>query len=132
MLAFGREAYRFWEVSLRDMGGLVSWPGFHRLLADRAFRELIRSEVRKSLSLREMWKEVMRLVPALEVRDLVRSFAGNRAQVVSRDGRLIDDIIIRETPNTVHVLNVVSPGLTCSLPFGAHLADLCLSKLEST
>jgi len=57
------------------------------------------------------------------------SFAANRAQVVSRDGQLVDDIVVRETARTIHVLNAVSPGLTCSLPFGEALAARCLSQI---
>jgi len=45
--------------------------------------------------------------------------------VVSRSGELVDDIVVRRSGRTVHVLNAVSPGLTCSLPFGSYLAQLC-------
>jgi len=37
---------------------------------------------------------------------------------------------VRETERTIHVLNAVSPGLTCSLPFGEDLAQRCHAKLE--
>jgi len=130
MLAFGREAYRFWQVNPRDLAGVLTWPGFYRLLGQRRFRSLVVSEVRKSLSLAAVWREAQLLIPELRSADLVRSFAGNRAQVVSRDGRLVDDIVVRETARTVHVLNAVSPGLTCSLPFGEHLALKCAERLE--
>ena len=69
------------------------------------------------------------LVPELQPHDLVRSFAGNRAQLVRRDGTLVDDILVRETKRAVHVLNAVSPGLTASLPFGDHLAERAVRKL---
>jgi L-2-hydroxyglutarate oxidase LhgO len=41
----------------------------------------------------------------------------------------VDDIVVRATERTVHVLNAVSPGLTCSLPFGEELAERCGAKL---
>ena len=85
--------------------------------------------LKASLSLGAIWREAQLLVPELARADLVRSFAGNRAQVVSRDGTLVDDIVVREDERAVHVLNAVSPGLTCSLPFGEHLAGLCRAKL---
>ena len=129
MLAFGREAYRFSQVNPRELAGVLTWPGFYRLLGQRRFRSLIVSEVRKSLSLKAVWREAQLLIPALRSADLVRSFAGNRAQVVSKDGQLVDDIVVRETARTVHVLNAVSPGLTCSLPFGEHLAQKCTERL---
>ena len=86
----------------------------------------------KSLSLKRIHAEAVCLVPALGKGDLVRSFAGNRAQVVNRAGELVDDIVVRESPRTVHVLNAVSPGLTCSLPFGAYLAQVCSSRLAAS
>jgi L-2-hydroxyglutarate oxidase len=129
MLAFGREAYRFFDVNPGELVGTLTWPGFPRMLVRPEFRRLIVSEVSKSLSLRAIWEEARRLVPSLRPEDLVRSYAGNRAQLVDRKGALVEDIVVRETERSVHVLNAVSPGLTCSLPFGEYLAGLCLGKL---
>jgi L-2-hydroxyglutarate oxidase LhgO len=70
------------------------------------------------------------LVPELRARDLMRSFAGNRAQLITRGGKLVDDILVRETEHAVHVLNAVSPGLTASLPFGEDLAARVSEKLS--
>jgi L-2-hydroxyglutarate oxidase len=131
MLAFGRESYRFSSFNARDLAATLTWPGFVRLFRQKRFRSLMVSEVRKSLSLKAVWREAQLLVPTLEPGDLLRSFAGNRAQVVSRDGQLVDDIVVRETGRTVHVLNAVSPGLTCSLPFGEHLAHQCHAMVKS-
>jgi L-2-hydroxyglutarate oxidase LhgO len=129
MLAFGREAYALHQVSPRDLAETLTWPGFYRFLRHARVPGLIRSEVRKSLSLRAIWDEARLLVPELRARDLVRSFAGNRAQLVTREGKLVDDILVRETERAVHVLNAVSPGLTASLPFGEHLAERVQEKL---
>ncbi len=129
MLAFGREAYRLQDFDPYDLATTLSWPGFRRLMATPEMRRLIKSEVSKSLSLRAIWKEAQVLFPELEPDDLVRSFAGNRAQLVDRDGKLVGDIMVRETDRAVHVLNAVSPGLTCSLPFGEYLAGRCEGKL---
>jgi L-2-hydroxyglutarate oxidase len=123
MLAFGREAYSFFSASARDLWDTLSWPGFYRLLAGSKIRSLISREVKKSLSLRALASEARQLVPGIEHGDLVNSYAGNRAQMVSHDGDLVMDLIVREDANTVHVLNAISPGLTCSLPFGEHLAE---------
>ena len=125
MLAFGREAYRLAAINPRDLTGTLTWPGFWRMIVRPQFRALIRSEVMKSLFLKRISAEARLLIPELGTGDLVRSYAGNRAQVVSRTGDLVEDIVVRESERTVHVLNAVSPGLTCSLPFGAHLAQLC-------
>jgi L-2-hydroxyglutarate oxidase LhgO len=130
MLAFGREAYDFHHVQPRDLAGTLLWPGFWGLFREPKFRHLIVSEVRKSLSLKAIWEEAQLLVPELRETDLVRSFAGNRAQLVTRGGQLVNDILVRETERVVHVLNAVSPGLTASLPFGEELAGRAIAKLE--
>lgn len=129
MLAFGREAYSLMSFAGGKLGATLAWPGFWRLFAQPKFRRLIGSELAKSLRVRSIAKEARLLVPELKPEDLVRSFAGNRAQQVSKDGKLVEDIVVRETPRAVHVLNAVSPGLTCSLPFGDHLARLAMAKL---
>lgn len=130
MLALGREAYKVTQVQPRDLLRILSWPGFYRLVAQPRFRRLIRIELLKSFFLKYIWAETRLLVPTLAPGDLVRSFAGIRAQVVSRNGQLVEDLVITETPVSTHVLNAVSPGLTCSLPFGAHVAHICRQKLE--
>jgi L-2-hydroxyglutarate oxidase LhgO len=129
MLAFGREAYRLHQVSPRDLAETVTWPGFGRFLMQGKATRMMRREIHKSLSLKAIWREARLLVPQLQAADLVRSFAGNRAQLVTRDGKLVDDMLVRETERAVHVLNAVSPGLTASLPFGEHLADRACTKL---
>lgn len=129
MLAFGREAYAFSSLRGGMFGQTVRWPGFYRMIRTRSFRDLIRTEVKKSLSVRQIAKEARALVPDIGDRELVRSFAGNRAQLVDRQGRLVDDIVVRETERSVHVLNAVSPGLTCSLPFGRSLAESAAARL---
>lgn len=129
MLAFGREAYRFWRVQPKDLATTLAWPGFWRMLPKPHMPGLIAREVQKSLRLQAIWKEARRLVPDLRPRELVRSYAGNRAQLVDRRGNLVDDMLVRETDRAVHVLNAVSPGLTCSLPFGEEVAGRACKRL---
>ena len=129
MLAFGREAYRLWGANARDLLATFGYGGFYRMMARPEFRRLVASEVAKSLRLESIRREAALLVPALAKGDLVRSYAGNRAQMVDQQGRLVEDIVVRETPRAVHVLNAVSPGLTCSLPFGEHLAERAAALL---
>jgi L-2-hydroxyglutarate oxidase len=130
MLAFGREAYRLTQVQWRDVANTLTWPGFYRLLSRPQFLRLIGKETLKSISLRRICAEARKLVPELESSDLVWSFAGNRAQLVSRAGEFVDDVLVRETPRVIHVLNAVSPGLTSSLTFGEELATRGAAKLR--
>ena len=50
--------------------------------------------------------------------------AGIRAQLIDiRDGRLEMDFKYEGDDRSFHVLNAVSPGFTCALPFAAHLVN---------
>jgi L-2-hydroxyglutarate oxidase len=122
MLALGREGYRLGRFRPEDAVATLSWPGLWKLGLRRDVRRLVGRELWKSMSLRAVAREAARLVPRLRRADLSRAQAGNRAQLVTRGGALVDDIVVREGPRSLHVLNAVSPGLTCSLPFGADLA----------
>lgn len=49
---------------------------------------------------------------------------GIRAQLIDiRKRRLEMDFKYEGDDRSFHVLNAVSPGLTCSMPFAAHLVD---------
>ncbi|MFB6072339.1 MAG: L-2-hydroxyglutarate oxidase [Halobacterium sp.] len=123
VLAFGREAYENTAVDLRDLRDALGYEGFWRLFASPKMLRVGAAELGKSFSKRRFAAAARELLPALRAADLVPSYAGVRAQVVSRDGDLVKEPLFVEDRNAVHVLNAVSPGLTCSLPFGDHLAD---------
>lgn len=129
LLVPGREAYSRFGFNVGDLAGMLTYQGFWRLVASKTFLELFTREWKKSLFRSQVLKEAQRLIPALKDGDLVPSRAGIRAQLVSRDGRLVDDLTIEQTSRTIHVLNAVSPALTCSLPFADYLLGLIEKKL---
>ena len=50
--------------------------------------------------------------------------AGIRAQLLNkRTGALEMDFLIEGDARSTHVVNVISPGWTCSLPFADHICD---------
>jgi L-2-hydroxyglutarate oxidase LhgO len=51
--------------------------------------------------------------------------AGVRAQAVGRDGRLLDDFTISQTPGATHVRNAPSPAATSSLALAREIVDRC-------
>lgn len=128
----GREAYAMLDASVPDVACMIGWRGFRRLVLSTTFLRLARREWRKALFVSSVASELRRLVPAIRSRDLVPQAAGIRAQLVDRDGRLVDDLAVEETPRSIHVLNAVSPALTCALPFGEHVASRVLRALNSS
>jgi L-2-hydroxyglutarate oxidase len=63
-----------------------------------------------------------KLVPEVEDGDVVPIAAGVRAQALKEDGAMVDDFLISEGKNSVHVLNAPSPAATASIPIGEEIA----------
>lgn len=128
VLAFGREAYRNTDVNLRELTETLQYGGFWRMLGSRKMLSVAVAELGKSYSKDRFVRAARRLIPDLRSEDVVKSFAGIRAQVVRSDGELVKDPLFVDGPNAIHVLNAVSPGLTASLPFGEHLAETVMER----
>lgn len=129
VLATGRESYTLERWADRDLFEMARWPGFWKMMMTREFAITAFKEGRKALWKSFIWRECRELIPAIRPGDLGRRWSGIRAQLVSRDGTLVEDLVVRETPRSVHVLNAVSPALTCSLPFGDDVCARVLKRL---
>jgi len=122
VLALAREGYTRWRVHPAEVAMLLAYPGFWRM-ARRYWRTGLH-EVVRSLSTRAFVRALQRLVPALDVADVVRAGAGVRAQAVRPDGTLEDDFRIVAAAGAIHVLNAPSPAATSALAIGRHVAAL--------
>ena len=120
VLALRREGYRWGDVSARDLGELLGYPGFWRL-ARRHARTGI-AELTRSVSRRAFAAALSRLVPGITASELVRAPAGVRAQAVGTDGALLDDFVVQAGLRQVHVLNAPSPAATSALEIARHVA----------
>jgi L-2-hydroxyglutarate oxidase len=121
VLAFAREGYRKRDISVRDLADVVSFPGFWSLA--RRHGRAGMGEVARSMSKRLFLRSLRRLIPELELDDLVPTHAGVRAQLLERSGTLVDDFLIVRGDNAVHVCNAPSPAATSSLQIGQKVAD---------
>lgn len=128
VLALGREAYGRYDVNLRDLVEILGYSGFWRLMAKPQMLHVAAAELHKTYRLNRFVAAAQKLVPKLETEDVVDSYAGVRAQLVSADGTLVNDPLFVDGERSIHVLNAVSPGLTCSLPFGEHLATRVMTR----
>jgi L-2-hydroxyglutarate oxidase LhgO len=127
VLAFGREAYRNTDVDLRELADVLGYGGFWKLMADPKMLRVAWDELNKSYRKERFVAAARELVPDARPGDFRKSYAGIRAQLVSTDGDLLKEPVFERGPDSMHVLNAVSPGLTCSLPFGDHLAGEVLA-----
>lgn len=125
VLAFGREAYEK-EWVWPEMIEMFQSPQFLRLVTSRAFLGMALQNLKTSFSKRAFLKEIQLLVPGVKEEQLVPFRSGIRAQLVDRRGRLVDDLLVEFHEGSTHILNAVSPGMTCSLAFAEWVADrLC-------
>lgn len=122
VLAMKREGYRKRDFSPADLLRTVSYPGFWKM----SLREWKTGlwEMNRSFRKGVFLKSLQQLVPELESKDLATGGSGVRAQAVTRDGKLVDDFVIKQVDGAVHVLNAPSPGATSSLVIGNHIAEL--------
>ena len=94
------------------------------------FRSLAFSEWKKAL-ITELMNEARSLVKDLDG-DFFWMNAGVRAQLFDLHTKeLVNDFLIEKQDRILHVLNSVSPGFTCAIPFGDYLASM-LDKVDNT
>jgi (S)-2-hydroxyglutarate dehydrogenase len=121
VLAFKREGYSKTDINCADLFETLTFPGFWKL-AGRYYREGIREMVR-SLSKRVFVKSLQQLIPEVAEDDLIPTHSGVRAQALMSDGKLVDDFLIVNGKNSIHVCNAPSPAATASLEIGRFIAN---------
>ncbi len=119
--ALSREGYRWRDVDLADTAELLGNPGVWRL--GRKYWRTGAAEIVRSASKRRFVAALQRLVPAIDVDDLVPSPAGVRAQALSRSGALLDDFVWNVSGRVVNVVNAPSPAATASLAIADEIVD---------
>ena len=107
-------------MSPRDLIEALAFSGLRRFIV-RYPRQTL-AEIRRSLSKTVFCRSLQRLVPSLQKSDLVSGIRGVRAQAIKPDGTLVDDFLVVERQNAVHLLNAPSPGATASLVIGESVA----------
>jgi L-2-hydroxyglutarate oxidase len=126
--ALAREGYS-WRAL--DPAQLRDWvrDGASLGLA-RAYWRTGAGEIVRSLDRRSFTRALQRLIPEVEVDDLVPTTAGVRAQALRSDGTLVDDFVFGEAPGVVSVINAPSPAATASMAIGHHVASRARAMLE--
>jgi 2-hydroxyglutarate dehydrogenase len=113
----------------RRLASTASWPGSWRM-ARRWWRTGL-SELHKAARPRSVTRVAAEYVPELRSRDLSPWFAGERAQAVGRDGALVDDFVLHETPRALHVRNAPSPAATSALALAELIAERARANLAA-
>lgn len=119
VLSLKREGYTRSEWDLRDMADIFGYGGFWRLASKYwkyGLDEMIRSYSKKAFL-----RSIQRLMPDIQLEDLIEAPAGVRAQALESDGNLVDDFYITSEKRMIHVCNAPSPAATASLLIGREI-----------
>ncbi len=119
--ALAREGYSRMKINLRDTKELAAYPGLWRL--GRRYFRTGALEIWRDMSKRAAVRQMRRYLPDLEPGHVAFGPCGIRAQILARDGTLIDDFMLERDGDVLHVLNAPSPAATASLAIGARLAQ---------
>jgi L-2-hydroxyglutarate oxidase len=122
VLAFAREGYRMSDLDMGDLWQTLSFKGFWAMTGK--YWQTGFGELHRSLSKKAFVTALQKLLPEITTDDLVPGGSGVRAQAVSSSGALVDDFVIQDSPNVIHVLNAPSPGATASLAIGQSIAEM--------
>ena len=118
--ALAREGYGRLSVNGRDMLDSLRFPGLRKLA--RSYARTGALEIWRDLVKPAYLAEMRRYIPAIAPGDISFGPSGIRAQCLRRSGALVDDFLIEEGDQVVHVLNAPSPAATASLVIGQHIA----------
>ena len=127
VLAFAREGYRKTNINLADLADAFSYPGLWRFL--RRYPKVCWDELRRSFSKKLFCRTLQRLVPEIQISDLIPGGAGVRAQAMSPEGSLVDDFHFVEGDREIHIVNAPSPAATSSLAIGEEIAAMLAGRL---
>lgn len=126
MLALGREKYRDASINWLEVLRMLTDIRFVRLISDLGFLKIALHELKLSMSRKAFLKAAQELVPSLVEDDLIQDQSGIRAQLLDRKGHMVDDFLFDKTDKSFHVLNAVSPGMTCAFAFAEYVTSAIL------
>lgn len=118
-ISLGRENYSGHRPDLRDIADFAAFPGFWKFAA-RNMPATLR-ELKTVLSSKIFVAEAAKYVPSLSSVSVMPATRGIRAQALRRDGRLVDDFVIRKNQHVTHIRNAPSPGATSSMAIAEYI-----------
>jgi (S)-2-hydroxyglutarate dehydrogenase len=122
VFVFKREGYKKTAFSLKDTIDAFTFSGTWKFFA-KHWRFGI-DEYRGAFSKRLFLERLQKLIPSLEMDDIVPGRAGVRAMALAPAGDMIDDFKIEVKGNAMHVLNAPSPAATASLAIGSEIVAM--------
>lgn len=122
VFVFKREGYGKTDFNLNDTLDALSYGGTWKLFFKHWQFGL--DEYRRAFSKKLFLERLRKMVPSLQMEDIVPGRAGVRAMALDSSGNMIDDFKIVHSHNSLHVLNAPSPAATAGLAIGKAVNDM--------
>ena len=120
VFVFDREGYSKTAFSLKDTADAFTYGGTWKFFAKHWRFGL--DEYRGAFSKTYFLNRLRKLIPSLEMDDIVAARCGIRAMALGPEGEMLDDFKIEKHGNAMHVINSPSPAATASLAYGNEIA----------
>lgn len=130
VLSFKREGYKKTDFDFKDLAEVITYPAFWKLAAKHADEGI--QEIIRSFSKAAFVRSLQRLIPEVQSDDLIPTHAGVRAQALMDDGKLVDDFLIINGHNSIHVCNAPSPAATSSIEIGKTVVTKLREHVQSS
>ncbi len=121
VLSLKREGYKKTDFDIKEFLEIITYKGFWKLVqkhTNEGIKEIIRS-----FSKIAFVRSLQQLIPEITINDIVSCEAGVRAQALKDNGDLVDDFLIIQNKNSLHVCNAPSPAATASLEIGKYIVN---------
>jgi L-2-hydroxyglutarate oxidase LhgO len=128
VFVFKREGYKKTDFNFKDTFEALSYAGTWKLFFKHW--EFGLDEYRRAFSKKLFLNRLRKMIPSLEMSDIVEGRAGVRAMALGKDGEMIDDFKIEHHNNSLHVLNAPSPAATASLAIGEAICELATNRFN--
>lgn len=124
VFVFKREGYTKTAFSLKDTAEAFGFKGTWKFFGKHWRFGL--DEYRGAFSKTYFLNRLRKLIPSLEMDDIVSARCGIRAMALAPEGEMLDDFKIEKHGNAMHVINSPSPAATASLAYGNEIASMAV------
>ena len=121
VFTFKREGYQKTDFSWKDTIEALSFLGTWRLFINHW--KFGFNEYRRAFSKTLFLKALKKMIPTLQMEDIIEGRSGVRAMALGYDGEIIDDFKMVKNKNNLHVLNTPSPTATACLAIGEQIME---------
>ncbi len=121
VLVLDREGYDSGSFNLQDAKDIFSFIGFWKLIGKHW--KMGMAEYMRNYSKSYFAKKASLMTPGISSDDLEEGHSGIRAQVIDRNGNMVEDFVCLRKNKMIHVCNAPSPAATAGLSIGKQIAD---------